>query len=83
MGSRDGDVEVGSAAGKEPNVIAMEVLGEGGKGKGSVKGRKERPVDGPKGGGTFLEEPPKAKLQEIRVASTWEIRVESDDEHKN
>ncbi|KAH7409216.1 hypothetical protein BKA64DRAFT_390715 [Cadophora sp. MPI-SDFR-AT-0126] len=71
--SRWGSDEDLISEGKEGSgVIAMEVFpssSTGSKGKGSAEGGRPSPV---------LEEPRKAKLQEIRVATTWQISVEDD-----
>ena len=73
--SRWGSDEDLISEGKEGSgVIAMEVFpgtgtGTGSRGKSSAEGGRPSPV---------LEEPAKAKLQEIRVATTWQISVEDD-----
>ncbi|KAK0109809.1 hypothetical protein ONS95_002481 [Cadophora gregata] len=69
--SRWGSDEDLISEGKEGSgVIAMEVFpGNGSRGKTSAEGGRPSPV---------LEEPPRAMLQEIRVATTWQISIEDD-----
>jgi hypothetical protein len=64
MRSSDRDGDVVELGGNGKVLIAMDIL----KGDGKKNGREhERP-----------EVPPKAKLQDIRVATTWEIRVDKE-----
>ena len=64
MRSSDRDGEVVELGENGKVLIAMDIL----KGDGKKNGREhERP-----------EVPPKAKLQDIRVATTWEIRVDKE-----
>ncbi|KAG4430009.1 hypothetical protein IFR05_014504 [Cadophora sp. M221] len=69
--SRWGSDEDLISEGKEgTGVIAMEVYpSSASRGKGSADGGRTSPV---------IEEPAKVKLQEIRVAQTWQITVEDD-----
>ena len=64
MRSSDRDGDVVELGDNWKVLIAMDIL----KGDGKKNGREhERP-----------EAPPKAKLQDIRVATTWEIRVDKE-----
>jgi hypothetical protein len=65
MRSSDRDRDALELGGDGKVLIAMEVLKGDGKKRGA--GPPERP-----------EVPPKAKLQDIRVATTWEIRVDEE-----
>jgi hypothetical protein len=65
MRSSDRDRDALELGGDGKVLIAMEVL------KGDGKKRGAGPLERP-------EVPPKAKLQDIRVATTWEIRVDEE-----